>query len=150
MVEKFDKIDVMVLKALMENGRATVREIAREINLPITTVHNRLNKLKKNKTIRKFTIEPDYEALDRGILVFISLGIDHSKLIEGGKGIEALKKQLHGLPEVEKIYAVTGGIDIIIMARVGSIKELDEFLLRKLRSIRAIKNTTSQIVLEEG
>jgi DNA-binding Lrp family transcriptional regulator len=52
--------------------------------------------------------------------------------------------------EVEKIYAVTGAVDIILFVRMANVKELDAFLIRKLRNIKGITNTTTQIVLEEG
>ena len=145
-----DDVDVKVLGVLKENGRDTVRDIAKKLNLPITTVHNRLKKLKKGGVIKRFTIEPDYEKLGKGIAVFVSASIDHSKLVEGKKGIDGLKKQLHGFPEIEKIYAVTGEIDLILVVRVGSIKELDEFLIKKLRNIQGVQKTTTQIILEEG
>ena len=52
-----DKIDLMVLEALKDDSRATVRTIAKKINKPITTVHNRIRKLKNDRIIKKFTIE---------------------------------------------------------------------------------------------
>ena len=150
MAAEIDETDVKVLEELRGNGRATVREIAKRINLPITTVHNRLKKLVKNKVIKWFTIELDHEKLGKGMLVLVSAITDHEKLVDSKQGLAWLKKQLHGFHEVEKIYAVTGSVDLVMLVRVASVKELDEFLIRKLRSIKGIMNTTTQIVLEEG
>jgi DNA-binding Lrp family transcriptional regulator len=149
-MDELDVIDEKVLEALTQDSRATVREIAKKINAPITTVHNRLRKLRKGGVIKRFTIEPDYEKLGKGILVFVYASIDHEKLVESAHGLNMLKKKLHSFPEIKKIYAVTGDVDIVMLVRVGSIKELDAFLIRKLRNIKGITNTTTQIVLEEG
>ena len=144
-----DALDLRVVDELKADGRATVREIAKRLNEPITTIHNRLNKLRKEKIIRNFTIEPDYEKLGKGVSAFVFASIDHDKLLDGKQGIESLKKQLHSFQEIEKIYAVTGEIDIVLFIRIGSVKELDEFLVKKLRSVKGIQKTTTLIVLEE-
>ena len=149
MSSKLDNMDLEVLEALKDNSRATVREIAKKINLPITTVHNRLRKLKKESVIKQFTIEPDYEKLGKPVLALVFASIDHEKLVDTKSGIDSLKKKLHGFDEVEKIFAVTGDIDIILFVRVAGIKALDDFLIKKLRNIKGISRTTTQIVLEE-
>ncbi len=148
--EKADSTDISIIEALKDDGRATVRQIAKRLRLPITTVHNRLNKIKKDGIIKKFTAVPDYEKLGKGILAFVFASIDHEKLVDSKHGIESLKKQLRSIPEIEKTFAVTGEIDLILMVRIGNIKELDELLIRKLRNIKGIQKTTTQIVLEEG
>jgi len=148
MISSIDDTDMKVLDALKENGRDSVRDIAKKkINMPITTVHNRLKKLRK-EVIKKFTIVPDYEKLGKSVLALVFAGIDHEKLVESKEGLENLKKKLRGFPEIEQI-AVTGEIDLILFTRVKNIKELDEFLIKKLRNIKGIQKTTTQIVLEE-
>ncbi len=145
-----DNIDLKVLEALKEDSRATVRDIAKRVNMPITTVHNRLRKLKKWQVIKKFTIEPDYEKLNQPVLALVSAVIDHEKLLDSRNGIESLKRKLKGFAEVERVLALTGDVDLILFVRVASIKELDQFLVKKLRYIAGIVKTTTQIVLEEG
>ena len=143
-----DTTDHKIIEALKEDGRSTVREVSKKIREPITTVHNRLNKLRKEGVIKKFTIVPDYEKLGKPISAFVFLNINHDKLDK--EGIEGMKKQLRSFPEVDKLFAVTGDVDFIVSIRIASIKELDTFLLRKLRSLKAIQKTVTQIVLEEN
>ena len=149
MTSNIDDTDMKVLDALKENSRATVREISKKIDMPITTVHNRLKKLKIQGIIKKFTIEPDYEKLGKGVTAFIFTVVDHERIGQAKNSIEDFKKTIHQLPEVEKVFALTGDIDWMLLVRVGSIKELDDFLLRKLRAIKGVVKSTTQIVLEE-
>ncbi len=144
-----DKTDEKIIEVLRQNGRATVREVAKRLNLPITTVHNRFKKLRKENAIKKFTIEPNYEMLNKNVSAFVFVTIDHEKLVDAKNGINELKKQLHKLNEVEKIFAVTGDVDVVLFVRVSTIKDLDELLVKKLRSIKGIQKTITQIVLEE-
>ena len=146
MTAEIDNTDAKVLEALKENGRATVREISKELRIPITTAHNRLKKLIKYKIIKKFTIEPDFEKLGKGVLAIVFTSLNHEKL---ENDLSGLKKKLHGFEEVVKVYVVTGEIDLILIVRVANIKELDALLTRKLRNIKGILKTTTQIVMEE-
>ena len=146
---ELDETDLRIMNELKNDGRATVREMASKLRLPITTVHNRLRKLQVSKTIKKFTIEPDYEKLDRGITALVMMKLSHEN-INKETGIETLKKKLTGFEEVEKVYALTGEFDWLMIVRVKNIKALDNFLVRKLRSLKEITTTITQIVLEEA
>src|SRR3989338_6815385 len=53
MAYQLDEKDKSILKILQENGDFTTRDIAKKTLLPITTVHNPLNKLKRNKKKKK-------------------------------------------------------------------------------------------------
>ncbi len=144
-----DETDYAVLDALKQNSRATVRQISKQINIPITTAHSRLKRLMKEGVIKRFTVEPNYDKLGKAIAAFVFASINHEKLVEAKRGISLLKKQLKGFPEVEHVYAVTGETDLILLVRVGSISQLDEFLIKKLRNITGIVKTTTLVVLEE-
>lgn len=144
-----DTADNKILHALQQNSRATVREIAQKIGVPVTTVHNRLKKLKKEGVVKRFTVDLDYERLGKSIAAFVFVNISHSNLVDKQHGIDALKTRLKSFEEVQHIYAVTGNIDLILQVRARSIKELDTFLIRKLRNISGIERTSTVIVLEE-
>ena len=66
-----DKKDAMVLKFLKDDAKLSIKDISKKTLLPITTIHNRIKKLKKEKVIKRFTIDLDYDKLDGGFLVYI-------------------------------------------------------------------------------
>ena len=67
---KIDAKDKAILAILQRNSRLTTKEIAKKTQLPITTVHNRLKKLKEENIIEQFTIKLNYKALGKPLLVF--------------------------------------------------------------------------------
>lgn len=145
-----DEIDKKILGHLQQDSRATVREIAKQAAVPITTVHSRLKRLQRNGIIKRFTIELNHEKLGKGIAAFVFAEISHERLVDKEHGINILKKKLLTFDEVEHIYAVTGDIDLILKVRVAGIRQLDEFLIRKLRNITGIGRTSTVVVLEES
>lgn len=144
-----DEIDKRVLEELKKNSRATVRQISKSLNLPITTVHNRLRKLQHDKIIKQFTVIPDYDKLDQSVSAFVMVSADHARMGSGKTSLDSFKKELKKIPEIEKMYALTGNVDWVLMVRVKDIKALDYLLINKLRNIKGISTTTTQVILEE-
>ncbi len=144
-----DRTDAKILNELQRNSRATVRELAKKIAVPITTVHSRLKRLQRDGTIKRFTIELNHEKLGKSILAFVFAEINHEILVDKQHDRNSLRKKLLGFDEVEHIYAVTGNMDVIIQVRVGAVKELNELIIKKFRNIPGIGKTSTVIVLEE-
>ncbi|MFX1582889.1 MAG: Lrp/AsnC family transcriptional regulator, partial [Promethearchaeota archaeon] len=53
-----DQIDKDIVMALIENGRISFHALARRLNLSVTSVKKRYDRLLENKVILRFTIYP--------------------------------------------------------------------------------------------
>ena len=73
---KMDEKDRRILEILREHADYSTRQIAKKTLIPYTTINNRIQKLKKEGVIKKFTIEPDYDKIGRGFLVYILISVD--------------------------------------------------------------------------
>ena len=147
MAYQLDEKDKSILKILQENGDFTTRDIAKKTLLPITTVHNRIQKLKGEGIIRKFTIDVDPEAVDKAFMayVLVSVNIEHLKQLK--KTQYDIAKELRLLPFSERVDIVAGGMDIIMVIRVKDVKEFNKVLLGKIQLVEGVKNTQSMIVI---
>ena len=74
MTDFLDDKDKKILQVLKDRGDFTSRQIAKKTLLPVTTVYNRLKKLKEFGVIKKFTVELDQAKLDKGFMVFKKVG----------------------------------------------------------------------------
>jgi DNA-binding Lrp family transcriptional regulator len=71
---KIDDLDIKIMKILAENARIPTLEIAKELNVTVITVKNRIKKLIKAKVITGFFINFDGSKLGyRGFFVQINL-----------------------------------------------------------------------------
>ena len=68
---ELDDKDEKILEVLKEHAEYTTRQIAKKTLLPVTTVHNRIIKLRKEGVILKYTIVPDYSKLDKDFVVYV-------------------------------------------------------------------------------
>ncbi len=143
-----DDKDLKVLDVLKYDARLTVAKIAKKINMPITTVHNRIKKLRKEGIIKNYTINLDYQKLGKNITAYVlvsaTYNVPESKKRDQGMIIRDIRK----LPFVEEVCTVTGAIDVIVKVRCENVEVLNEFLIKQLRPLDGVEKTQTLIVLE--
>ncbi|HLD79717.1 MAG TPA: Lrp/AsnC family transcriptional regulator [Candidatus Nanoarchaeia archaeon] len=149
MEKKIDEKDRLILEVLQEHADYATRQIAKKTGLPITTVHNRIQKLKKEKIIKKFTVELDYHKLQDGFRAYVLVSVNLSLLKEKKKSQYDVSKELKQFSFVERADIVSGGTDIVATVRVKDVAEFDQVLLTKLQRIEGIEKTQSLIVIHE-
>ena len=149
-MEIIDKKDQKIIEILKENSDYTTRQIAKKTLLPVTTIHNRIKKLKQDGIIKKFTIQLNHKKINKGFSAIILVSVDYKALRELKKDQHKLAKEISYLTEVETVDIVTGGTDIVVKVRVKDVEEYDSFLLNKLQNILGIDKTQSLIVIHEN
>jgi len=144
-----DEKDLKIIEVLQQHGDYTTRQIAKKVLLPITTVHNRIKKLKKEKIIKKFTIELDYKIMNRSFLVYLLISVSLPILKQNKKSQYDIAKEIRKFYFVDKVDIVSGGTDLIATIRVKDVEEYDKVLLKKLQQVEGIEKTQSLIVIHE-
>src|SRR3989344_4754356 len=94
---KLDETDIKILKILKENAKLRVREISKLIRKPITTVHNRIKKLTKEKVIKKYTVEFDDKKMGKDVDSFVLVAVNYGSLSKDNKTQEDLAKEIKKL-----------------------------------------------------
>jgi DNA-binding Lrp family transcriptional regulator len=130
-----DSIDQEILNILKEDGRASHTDIAEEIGVSEGTIRNRIEKMKAEDVIEKFTVHVKNQGISAIILVELSTDAD----------IEYFFDQLS---EDMRVFEVTGEHDIIIHLSRDTSEELNDEL-DKIRKIEGVKNTVTKSVLKD-
>jgi len=144
-----DEKDYKILALLEENARLTTGEIAKELDIPQTTVHNRIKKMKQNKVIKRFTIDLNRKMIGRGLVAYILCTVSYHTT--RGQKINQFEvgQLIKRLPEVEEVSIVTGDLDMIVKVSMRDVDELNDFVIYKLRTIEGIEKTVTSVVLTE-
>jgi DNA-binding Lrp family transcriptional regulator len=135
---KADEIDARILGALMEDGRASLRKIAKRTSLTTPTVSARMDRMTKAGMIKKFVPILSPGSIDRGVAAIISLRVESSSA-------ERLANDLAKLPEVESVY-ITTGQGMTVKVALGDVADLQAFLNRSMLARRGVSVASSQIV----
>ena len=135
---KADEIDVRILGALMEDGRASLRQIAKRTSLTTPTVSARMTRMTRAGMIKKFVPILSPGSVDRGIAAMISLKVKSSST-------ERLANDLAKLQEVESVY-ITTGQGMTVKVALDDVAGLQAFLNRSLLARRGVSVVSSQII----
>ncbi len=135
-----DKVDVSILKLLQENARMPGADIARRIHLSLPAVTERLRKLSESGLISKFTIHLANEPFGWDTRAFIKVWIDHTQSHDVIIDVELLD-------EVLECHHIAGDYDLLLKVLVAGTKELEDFLVNKLKVIKGISRTSTTMVL---
>ena len=142
-----DEKDRKIIEVLQDHSDYTTRQIAKKVLLPITTVHNRIKKLKKEKIIKKFTVELDHKVMGRGFLVYILVSVSLPILKEKKRSQYDVAKELRKFHFIDQVDIVSGGTDLVATVRVKDVEEFDKILLGKLQLVEGIEKTQSLVVI---
>lgn len=113
-----DEIDFIILKKLLENSRVTYRELGEIINMSVSAVHKRVNKLVEEGIIDGFIARPSVISLKYlWVLIFGT---------SSAKSMGDVSKEL-GQHESIKAIAIAGNKYFYISAYLRNISELQEF-----------------------
>ena len=135
-----DEIDRRILNLLMDDGRASVTDIADEVHLSLSAASQRLRRLRESGAVERFTIKVGGAAIGRPLDALVDLQLSPGAPWAGID--EALRDQV----DVVDAVHVTGGFDYQIRVRARSIEDLDD-LLRWLKESMGVRETSTRVVL---
>ncbi|MDZ3995284.1 Lrp/AsnC family transcriptional regulator [Pseudomonas sp. Teo4] len=118
-----DKYDRMLLAALLEDGRATYAQLARQVNLSAPAVAERVAKLEATGVISGYTAKVNLEKIGLPIQCVIELRLT-------SHGNQQSYDELARIPELTECHRVTGDPCVIMQAAVGSMTELEALINR--------------------
>jgi len=144
-MDTLDKTDLKILRILQGNSKLTTKELAAQVNLSTTPVHERLKRLEADGYIRKYVAVLDAEKLNFGFVVFCSV-----KLSRLNRDIaEDFARVIRGIPEVSECYNVSGEYDYLLKVNAPDMKYYQEFILNVLGTIESLGSLTSTFVMAE-
>ena len=144
-METLDKTDILILKALQENGRITVKDLALKVHLSPTPVFERMHRLEKEGVIQRYTAVLSPSKLGRGFMVFCSV-----RLRRMGKEIaHDFVSRVKDIPEVAECYNISGDFDYLLKIYAPDMKYYNDFLINTLGTIDSLGSIQSWFVMDE-
>ena len=134
-----DDVDVALLRALNQDARKSYRDLAKELDLALSTVSARVKRLEQEGYILGYVPVLDPQRLGLDLVVIVGVKILAGKLLDA-------QARIAKLPRVYGVYDVTGEWDSIILARFRDREELNQFV-KDLLALPYVERTGTQLVL---
>ena len=148
MKDSIDEKDKKILEILQENSSLSSYKISKKTLIPVTTVNNRIKKLKKLGVIKKFTVDIDKSKLGFSLVAYILLTVSLEELKQEGMKIKDLMRIIRNNPLVESTDNITGDIDVVVKMHVRDINELNDYVANTLSYYKGVEKTKTALVLK--
>mgnify|MGYP002640053672 FL=1 len=144
-----DKTDYKIINILKQDASLSTHKITKRTLIPQTTVLNRIKKLKRLGIINKFTIDLNYKKLDQKAKALMFTKVNIGKEKEQFGKIGTIEKTLLKHPNVLNVKRLMGEWDFVLEIVCKDIDDLNQFLIKEVRSINSVIETKTVVVLEE-
>ncbi|MFH5801996.1 HTH-type transcriptional regulator Lrp [Haladaptatus sp. CMAA 1911] len=135
----YENLDTELLNALQSDGRASLRDLASDLDVSVTTISNHLDELQNSGAIIDFSPIVDYDALGYDVTAVIQLKVE-------GAALPDVTDRLQREDQMVSVYEVTGNHDIIAIGRFEDTDQMN----RKIKSLlkdRDINESNTSVVL---
>jgi DNA-binding Lrp family transcriptional regulator len=140
-----DRIDLRLLGALQEHGRASNLELAEAIKLSPAQTLRRHRRLEEMGVIKRYETRLDAESLGFGVVAFIQVTMERGHI----RDLLKFKELVMKLAQIQECFSVTGDIDYVLKVVARDLKALSEFLLDTLMRTPGVSSVQSIVCLDE-
>ena len=134
-----DSTDRAILRALLEDSRASQRQLSRIVGVAQGTITNRLKKLESQNIIQGYSVVLDPESVGWSMTIMAGLRIAKGKMIN-------VQQKIAADPRVFSVYDVTGDWDSMVLARVRDRADLDD-LTKTVFTLEGVTRSFTHVVL---
>jgi DNA-binding Lrp family transcriptional regulator len=132
-----DEKDSAILEELMKDSRKTTKAVARELDMPRATVHDRIVKMEQKNVILRYTAIPDFALLGLGVTAFILVQFEPEK----GLSQRDTAEDIAMLPGIFEVHMISGEYDMLLKVRGSSMEEIGKLVIDRLRDVKGVART---------
>ncbi|MFC4450808.1 HTH-type transcriptional regulator Lrp [Halorussus aquaticus] len=135
----YENLDAKLVNALLGDGRASLRSLAEDLDVSVTTVSNHLQDLEDEGVIDGYTPKVDYDALGYDVTAILQLKVE-------GNALEDVTESLQRHDQMISVYEVTGDYDIIAVGKFTDTDGMNRGI-KTLLNDPDIKESNTSVVL---
>lgn len=139
-----DRIDSLILRELVRDGRMPVAELARRVGLSKTPTQARVKRLEEAGVIQGY----------RAVLSPIRMGLAHVAFVEvrltdtREAALQAFNRAARALPEVEECHMIAGGFDYLLKVRTADIADYRRVMAEHISTLPHVASTSTYVAME--
>ena len=135
----YENLDTELVNALLGDGRASLRSLADDLDVSVTTVSNHLADLEDEGVIRGYSPTVDYNALGYDVTAVIQLKIE-------GSALPDITDRLREHDQMISVYEVTGDHDVVAVGKFRDTDDMNEEI-KTLLADADIRESNTNVVL---
>lgn len=137
-----DEVDRKILVFLQENARVSNAEIARDVGMAPSAIHERIRKLEERGVITGYHAAFNARSLGYGLLAFVYVSS------KDGCWCPDTHRELCDIPEVQECHGIAGEDCFLVKVRARDTRHLNKILRDRFAPISSVTSTRTTIALE--
>ena len=141
-----NKTEMGILEILTDDARTPVSQIAIMLGETEEDVAKTIARLERQRIILKYPALINWERVD---IDEVEAVIEVRVTPQRGNGFDTIAEQIYLFEEVESVYLMSGGYDLMVTIKARSLKQLALFVAEKLSTLENVISTATHFVLKK-
>ena len=135
-----------ILSILEKNSRIEIKELAVLLGFSEIDVANEVKKMEEEGVICGYHTLIDWEKTS---IEKVSALIEVKVTPQSGQGFDNIAERIYKYPEVNAVYLISGGFDLLVSLEGKTLKEVSSFVSDKLATLDTVLSTATHFVLKK-
>lgn len=134
-----------LLEILEKNSRISVSELASMLQKSEYEIEKEIERLEREKIILSYGTLIDWEKFgDESVIAIIEINLTPQREV----GFDAIAERIYRYDEVKTVYLMSGNFDLLVIIEGKSLKEISNFVSKRLSTIEGVTQTRSHFLLK--
>ena len=135
-----------ILKAIEKNSRIDLKELAVMLGEEEINIVNEIAAMEAEGVICGYHTLIDWEKTS---IEKVSALIEVRVTPQRGQGFDNIAERIYKYPEVNSVYLISGGYDLLVSLEGKSLKEVANFVTDKLSTLDTVISTATHFILKK-
>ncbi len=145
MADKFDSIDLKILRILQENSKITNLDLSKKIGLSPAPTLERVKKLEAMDIIQSYHAKVNAEKIGLNVRTFVLVSLAWNK----ENALDNFIEKIMDINEVTEAYIITGDGDFLLKIITKNIQSYEQLLFKKLSQIEEVERLKTFMTLSK-
>ncbi len=135
-----------ILAIVEKNSRIAIKELAVILGMEEIDVANELQAMEEEGVICGYHTLIDWEKTSiEKVTALIEVRVTPQR----GQGFDNIAERIYKYPEVNAVYLISGGYDLLVTLEGKSLKEVSQFVSLKLSALDTVLSTATHFILKK-
>ena len=135
-----------ILTFIEKNSRVDLKELAIMLGVDEAAVANEMAAMEKEHVICGYHTLIDWEKTS---IEKVNALIEVRVTPQRGRGFDSIAERVYNYPEVNAVYLISGGYDLLVTLEGKTLREVAQFVSDKLSPLESVLSTKTNFILKK-
>lgn len=135
-----------ILTFIEKNSRVDLKELAIVLGVDETVIANELASMEEEHIICGYHTLIDWEKTS---IEKVNALIEVRVTPQRGRGFDSVAERIYNYPEVNAVYLISGGYDLLVTLEGKTLREVAQFVSDKLSTLDSVLSTKTNFILKK-